>query len=288
MRQFTYEDEKRKKKVGVTKLTLPELRNITDHESLVLPENREVYEGVKKYLTTPKKSFHGTASGELLKNRVGGSWPDGAKKIKLIERELGDAATTLGISDSRRRPVWSDQGDEVDIHRVLGGQLDTAWHTTKRNASGLKPIVSLVCSWGGNCNRKTTELIWSMASCLVAASILEGSGYSVEIIGATTLSHGDHDTVTTIKLKDADSPLEIEGLASASCFAGVWRAYGFCAIMLSQSGKIYSSLGSHIPKVTNWDTDQWDLEGEPVVMNASYTRSAAIEAVKKVLASAEE
>ena len=287
MRQFTYKDAKRKKKVGVTKLTLSELRNIDKLKPSKVNEAR--YQGGMRYIESPEKDFHGTTSSNIIKKRAGGTWPDGSKKLRVIERELGDAVTTLTLSDCRRRPVWSDQGDEVDIHRVLGGQLDTAWHTTKRNGSGLAPVVSLVCSWGGNASRSTEELMWSMAATLVAAKILEGSGYSVEIM-ACILSdqYKSGDTVTAVKLKDADFPLEFETLASVSCFAGVFRSYGFAAIGLEEKIKVGGGYGSHINSIDSFEASKWELEGEPLAVNSCFTRSAAIAEIKKILASAEE
>src|SRR6185295_10789471 len=72
-----------------------------------------------------------TVRGSLAWNGVEGSvhavqklirdgWPEGVTRMEEALRDLGETLRPASVS---RKPVWTDQGDELDIHRVWAGRV---------------------------------------------------------------------------------------------------------------------------------------------------------------------
>ncbi|MDP6370775.1 MAG: hypothetical protein QF615_14290 [Planctomycetota bacterium] len=289
MRIFKHRDEKLDRKVGGTVLSLSELRSLPSYDAeTISSRNRERFDGAIQTYHSPNK-WHGSDDPKVLADRIAGKWPEGRNNLRKLEQDLTGAATTLGVSDCRRKIAWADQGDEIDIHRVYSGDLDTAWQTTRRNGTGLAPIVSIVAGWGGHCGRSHDELFWSGAAALVSAHILEGAGYSVEILAASVTRHTFKSVgqcVVAVRLKNSDTPLELSSIAATACFAGTFRTLGLAAMCLQPTVKVTGSYG--VPEEPSaMEVSKWPTEGQPILIDGSYTRETAVANVRKVLHSVE-
>tara|TARA_R100000808_G_scaffold4001_1_gene13516 strand:- start:5050 stop:5937 length:888 start_codon:yes stop_codon:yes gene_type:complete len=289
MRTFTHHDDKKNCKVGGALLSLAELRAIPGMDPETVNEmNRGMFTKAMGNFKSPSNdpSFYGTSSAKVLAKRADGDWGEGATKLRQLSQGVLGAATTLGVADNRRRPAWSDQGDEVCLDRLLGGQLDQMWRTTRRDGQGITPIVSIVCGWGGLAMRSAEQLFWSGATAVVAAHILEEHGYSVEIIAANCADQDDGTSVAAIRLKNSDTPLEMMSVAASACFGGVFRTLGFAAKCLQPHVEVNWGYGSTADPLS-MEISKWPLEGEPVAVGNVYSREVAIEKIKEILHSVE-
>lgn len=167
-------------------------------------------------------------SPETTVKRVLGGWKEGAEEVrKRMER----VEVTPPVS-IKRRVVRADQGDELDIHAVLRGQLDTAWQSRRRRQAFGPRIVRIVAQTNLLAQTSSEELFWRGAAVVKLADVLTEAGYAVEIVGAhaaTTVDMDRANWLLTFVLKHAQSPLDIESLAGVVCNAGFHRTFGFRA-----------------------------------------------------------
>lgn len=110
-----------------------------------------------------------------------GQWQQGQSEMLRLFDSIGDdvpAPRTM-----RRRRVWSDQGDSLDIHRVWSGSVDTAWQRmAQREATGPKRV-TIAASIGLMSGEHADRVLWVGAAALKLADILTTAGYDVCIKG---------------------------------------------------------------------------------------------------------
>ena len=175
--------------------------------------------------------------------------------LRKGDKETANKITALKAIDFsplvvRRRTVWGEQGDAVDIHRVMRGESDVAWRSSKRNMrEGGSRYVDVYMNGSGNCNLDSDELAWNGLLALKVTSELVHAGYFVRLtrLGVTEYINPDNTTVVTIlTLKDYDEDLVVPKLAAVVGSGGFHRMMDFAAIVHASDfvGKrAYEGLG---------------------------------------------
>lgn len=219
-------------------------------------------------------------------------WKDGLDKVNDLRNRLaGDVPTAV---ERKRKPVWADDGDDLDVDRALAGQWDSAYRTARRAWSQSPTVVEIVAAWGGNCDRSAEELLWSGAAMAVATDILENAGYSVRLTAAITSveSYGEEKALVQhrIAIKDAGETLRADAIAGVVCHAGVFRTLGF-RVILSTPTRLGEGLGSQRSmKETKEEfkrAGEWFDEKSTIIIDSVFDRDSAVKAIKQAVGMAQ-
>ena len=217
---------------------LTQFDSIQDFVNLPKPTKNESNKKYWKSFDMNKKSTWLSPKGNSRKEIEVFSkngWEYGSKKAsKLIE-----TISLPFIESSKRKPIKSDRGDELDIHKVYRGELNTAWRRTKRKSKKAPQRFSLICRIGGHCGISSDELMWRGVATLALATVLSKAGHAVEIKGYS-MNTGVYpqalikDRLDIITLKEFSKPLDIDSLSNVLALAGFFRHYMFKAWLQSQ------------------------------------------------------
>jgi hypothetical protein len=243
---------------------------------------------------------HNSAEIERTRNSGGGSWYGGISTVadaeRLLDRGWSDGAARLESMARdvtpptarcrKRKPVWRDQGDELDVDRALVGDWGTAWRASHRMWSPGPSTVDLYAAIGGNAHRSADELFWAGATAAILTDLLEGAGYTVRVIGsivAINRNDSQRAMVTRVVVKETSEPLRLDALAAVACHAGVFRTLGFRALLESP---VYTDLGN--TTAVPWsrlesqlrDGGEWP---EGLIIDAAYDRESCLAEIKRVL-----
>lgn len=228
---------------------------------------------------------NGVTSKAIARDLMERGWNDGARRLTDLSRDI----TPPTVRTRRRKQTWRDEGDDLSVDRALSGQWDTAWRTSRRTWVAGPGTVTLVTSWGGNCNLGSDQLFWQGAACTVLADALESAGYAVRIVAATTtISNAVQRKATTfITIKEESEPMRIDAAASMLCHAGIFRSYGLRAMC-----ELPFDIGmGHGRCEYGWpeDTitalkalDQWP--DDAIVLGKAHNRQDCIDEIDRVLA----
>lgn len=175
-----------------------------------------------------EQRWTGCESAEQFAERIKQGWVDGADR--LMQLPIKEVEPT----SIRRIRYRGEQGDDLDIHRVLRGDLDTAWEYRKRGCrSSVGRHITIVCNIAANCSVDADRLFWRGASALRLAETLESAGYSVRLVagmGATGIdSKGNVDNGYLFEIKSPEQPVDVANLAAVVCLPGYFRIIGFGA-----------------------------------------------------------
>ena len=187
-------------------------------------------------------------------------WEYGSKKSSKMINEL----SLPHVESVKRKRVNSDRGDELDIHQVNRGQINTAWKRTKRLSRKAPKRFTLVCQVGGNCGIKSDELLWRGVATLALATVLCKAGHAVEI-KAFSMIEGLYPTATIkdrldiITVKSFSNPLDIDALANILCLAGFFRHYIFKALLVNQD-QCSDYLGRAVNNVLKFDESRQSIK----------------------------
>lgn len=101
-----------------------------------------------------------------------------SKDILTVERMVEGLTTSLPPPRSvKRRRVRRDEGDHPDIDRMLAGDLEHAWITTRRVLhDDPTALTTVIIPMGYPAGILQTSIFWSMAATLGLAWLLEQSG----------------------------------------------------------------------------------------------------------------
>jgi hypothetical protein len=172
-------------------------------------------------------------------------WPDGAAKItKLTE---GLEAKLPPPLKTRKRPCWSEEGDEWDWDRRYE---EKPWR--RKNPSDIGPIprgfISIYVNTGARASLNPEQFFWRGVAACTLADRLENAFFRTEIISFTLAVQGGRSNeplLVSIKVKDFDEPLDQSRLAFACACVGVHRTYMFAARALAgwsdSGGSIYET-----------------------------------------------
>jgi hypothetical protein len=152
-------------------------------------------------------------------------WSKGAERLRSLAGKL--SAEVPQAKSIRRRLNWSDGGDEVCKDRLNNGQSDSCWRTMRRTPGASPQTVAIETDFGGNCHLTADDLFWQGAAAAVLTDVLEEAGYRVEMYANTKIgTPSGLNHWIRIKVKEADMPLRLDGVASVLCHAGIFRTYG--------------------------------------------------------------
>ncbi len=177
---------------------------------------------------------------EILRN----GWSDGAKRINDNMNKL----EAPRAKSPRRRPVWSDQGDTLDMQRVYCGRLDVAWRRTVRREATGPAQITLVANLSISGGTSAEVLFWRGAAAIKLADILTEAGYSVQIVSAYgnrkgSDHHGETHWTTEIILKPFHAPLDLAAVASGAACAATLRALMFGHWSNTAKGTVEATYG---------------------------------------------
>lgn len=86
----------------------------------------------------------------------------------------------------KRHAIWAKQGNRLNPHKVLRGQLSTAWRKTVREQrSSTMGRLAIVLNLAVSHSIPTEQIIWSTAATLALAEIARHAGRSVDIYGVS-------------------------------------------------------------------------------------------------------
>jgi G3E family GTPase len=155
-------------------------------------------------------------------------WPEGAERVSRLAASISDLLPKA--KSVRRKLRWSDSGDEVDRDRVMAGDLDHSWRSSRREALDAPRTITVETNWGGNCRLTADELFWQGAMAAAVTDRLEDAGYRVEVFANNYTSHRGGYSLTRVRIKEAESPMRPDALAAVLCHAGIFRTFGIFAI----------------------------------------------------------
>jgi hypothetical protein len=194
-----------------------------------------------------KQDWFGVPSGqgdEVITALIDGYQPG----VELVEQLLATMPDDLAPpADARRRRVWGDFGDSVDMQRVYGGQLDRAFQRPRRQATRAPRIVKLMVACNAGWEQLARTVAWRGAAAVALAHKLTAAGYAVEIVGSFT-SEMVHPNAPAphlhleVMLKQAGAPLDMSTLCGALTVLGFSRYVNF-AVRRHSNYKVSTTYG---------------------------------------------
>lgn len=144
----------------------------------------------------------------------------------------------------RPRPVQGDIGDEVCIHRINSGNLNTAWRRKSDKVKlGVKNI-RLVANLGVSGFVGSASIKWRGVAALVVAEALISAGYNVAIdafMGSQNITNKEN-CAFIVPIKHYETPLDVQSLSSTLCFPAFFRLSGFLNFGMCE-GELASDYG---------------------------------------------
>lgn len=174
---------------------------------------------------------------QLLYNRL-------QQMMSQINSKIDIYDNVNSVTITKRKKVRREFGNELDIHRVYQGKLDTAWTNTERiEVDQEHHLITILIDIGGNCNIDAMQALWTAAACMKYIEVLEKAGKQIQVIvgGVATNAAGKYDMSISMVVKKYDEQLNVERL-SAMCHIGYYRSAGFVA-KLSSSQTCNKGLG---------------------------------------------
>lgn len=172
-------------------------------------------------------------------------------KISQFRIEIGaDRADYRETLPRRKRKTrFGDFGDEVDIHKVLAGKVDTSWRKkVQMETNPISPLVTIVIDLCASAYEDCKNSYWRAAVALFVTQELLNAGKSVKLVVADVGKHAMHDSrkllSTSIVIKDFNQAVSIERIA-AMTHLGFFRTFMFGAMQV-QDYATNSSLGTPV------------------------------------------
>lgn len=183
-------------------------------------------------------------------------WQDGYSMMEELSNQLKFSTGGKSINDKvvkrRRKRRKGSQGDEVDIHKVYQGQLDTAWNRTIREEFDTQhQLVTIMIDVGTRGYVHANDTFWTGAVATLVVDELQKAGKSVKVIvgsAADGVSISNWKlTTTSIVVKNYNEPLSLERLAAMS-YAGFHRTFNFLARCFTPY-RLSTGMGSSVTKL---------------------------------------
>ena len=136
--------------------------------------------------------------------------------------------------DIKRRRVFSEIGDSLDILAVYAGRFDKAWSTTKRAMKHGTSIVRIVVDIGGNCGMSPQQLQNRGLAALALSRIIVKAGYSCEIVAAIGIRNAaprGKAMLLSCVVKPRHAHADSRTLAATLALAGFFRTVFFRGIV---------------------------------------------------------
>jgi len=192
--------------------------------------------------------------------------PERVERIARLSEDLD--ACGLEASSVKRQQIWTRQGSRVNPHRVLRGQLSTAWRRTVRVArSSVQGRIIVVLPLAYSHYITPEHIAWNTAATLTLVSLAKQAGRNVTLYGVDhSLSAYENSPTGTlcIPLLTSDSVWSIHNTALTTsaafcrriCFrlfeigqpehGPISACYGFPADKNTLKTWVESTLASHV------------------------------------------
>ena len=204
-------------------------------------------------------------------------WPEGAERLRVLAGKL--SAQVPQAKSIRRRLTWADDGDEICRDRLHSGQVEQCWRTMRRSPFAAPQTVAIETTWGGHYGQTAEELFWQGAAAAVLTDILEDAGYRVEVYANRVLSWRRHRHCIRVKVKEADMPMRLDGVAAVLCHAGVFRTFGFLCIEQAEFD-VGDWRHGCVSELSRQDAEVLNGEVESVHIGTISTESQAVEVIR--------
>lgn len=246
-------------------------------------------EGQEHRTPESRKEWYGVSEiSEIIEiGRKG--WIEGVSLYQKLKDSISidDIAFNAGFAKKKRRKVFGQDGDEIDICRYINREWDTMYLDKKTEKVKGGKYITIWANSGGNANASPERIMWRGIAAVVLVDILENAGYRVAL-NSYVASRGlfidspltNTDRAVTISLKAFDAPLDIENALVGGCPAFL-RYYIFRENM-ARPERVCATLGhchSDLP-------EEIIPNGDIVLGDINYLSSAeqAIQVVKRILA----
>jgi hypothetical protein len=205
-------------------------------------------------------------------------WPEEAERLRVLAQKLSSQVPQA--KSIRRKLTWVDAGDEICRDRLQSGQLDSCWRTMRRSPFVAPQTVAIESTWGGHYGQTAEELFWQGAASTVMTDILEEAGYRVEVYANRVSERRGRRHCIRVKVKEADMPMRLDGVAAVLCHAGIFRTFGFLCI--EQAEFDVGDWGhGHGSDLNRRDVEVLNGEIESIHIGSISTESEAVAAIKK-------
>lgn len=215
-------------------------------------------------------------------------WPEGVAKAQPLIEEVEEL---IPMPKGRKRKLaWRDQGDELDKARLYSGQIDTMWRATPRQVGPAPRTISIEVAVGGNSHQSAEKLFWCGVGAVVLADALEQAGYRVELWGShytkalSSAPNGQWGILNRCRLKEAMEPLRVDTIAALTAHAGIFRSFGFYAMMA-----VPQALGSNhgssrsIKNPIQYASELGVAFKPDVLVSNVYSKEDAVKMIKEAL-----
>lgn len=211
---------------------------------------------------------------------LGNGWPEGAERLRAL---AGKLSTQLPQAKSIRRKVsWLEEGDEICRDRLQAGQIEQCWRTMRRSPFVAPQTVAIETTWGGHYQQTVEELFWQGAAAAVLTDILEEAGYRVELYANRVSQERGQRHCTRLKVKEADMPMRLDGVAAVLCHAGIFRTFGFLCIEQAEFD-VRDWAHGHGSELSRQDAEVLNGGIESVHIGTISTQSQAIAVVRQFI-----
>ena len=189
--------------------------------------------------------LHAGASFTDVMQTVLAGWSDGAIRLFDASNDVKKPA----MEALTRKIEYTDQGESICLDRLYAGEFETMWRGFKpHRAHKAGRIVKINCNVAISWSVTPETAFWTGASALVLADTLQNAGYAVEIDLIAAATNKEREIVGKIRLKEADQPLSISGLASTMCLSGFYRGPALAWMVKNYQLESTYGLGSPLPK----------------------------------------
>ena len=207
-------------------------------------------------------------------------WPEGTERLRVLARKLSSQVPQA--KSIRRKLTWADDGDEICRDRLQSGQLDQCWRTMRRSPFVAPQTVAIETTWGGHYGQTAEELFWQGAAAAVMTDILEEAGYRVEVYANRVSERRGRRHCVRVKVKEADMPMRLDGVAAVLCHAGIFRTFGFLCI--EQAEFDVGDWGhAHGSELNRRDAEVLNGETESIHIGSISTESQADEFIRRFI-----
>lgn len=160
---------------------------------------------------------------------LAGAAPAAARAAyEAMREEFRELAASAPAPTRRRRQVWADQGEDIDVDR-MNARHDRPWRSTKIGRAA--PSIRLAINYALSCTNGPANFAALAAAAALIADRYTLAGYAVEIVAvhASTGSssakrHEAEALIYSYPVKGSGEPLDIERLLATGA-PGLCRHY---------------------------------------------------------------
>lgn len=154
---------------------------------------------------------------EDVRTKLHEPWAEGMARFESFRQQFANIELPAPKNRKRRRGFNEEAGD-VEVDRLMGGQLDYFSDPLRREVEQPK-VVSLFVPLGFHAGIKADAITWTSVAVAVATDILEAAGRQVEIsFGFMSVNSYGYDGCRTMgfvaPIKAASDPVNISSLVN--------------------------------------------------------------------------